>query len=193
MKQPLFILHSLNGNTEFSFRDSVTNIAQNLNYTVIYPQFAISQDSNYQNFKQVLHSFIANIDDETVFICHSISANYLIKYIAEYDFKIKAMISVGGAIELSPMEKESSGYNKQVKLNSLPTADEIEIAKKNIKDIYLYYSDNDHHSTPEMFANFINTLNAKPILCKGYGHFTLKNNVNELPNIKDLLELLKTK
>lgn len=56
MKTHLFILHSLNGSTKDSFKDSVTEIAQNLGYEVIYPIFPTSKNASYKNFKEVMNS-----------------------------------------------------------------------------------------------------------------------------------------
>lgn len=193
MKQTLFVLHSLNGNTKDSFFNYVNMIATNMSFDVIYPIFLTSEQSSYENFKNVMQQYSNNLNENTIVIAHSISANYLIKYVYEFQLKILALISVGGAIELSPKELENmESYNSIIKRKSLPNKDEIKYAKENIKNIYLYYSDNDHHSTPQMFKNFIDTLNATPVLCKGYGHFTMKHNVKDLPNIELLLKQLKT-
>lgn len=193
MKQTLFVLHSLNGNTKDSFLNYVNMIATNMSFDVIYPIFLTSEQSSYENFKNVMQQYSNNLNENTIVIAHSISANYLIKYVYEFQLKILALISVGGAIELSPKELENmESYNSIIKKKSLPNDEGIKYAKENIKNIYLYYSDNDHHSTSQMFKNFIDTLNATPILCKGYGHFTMKHNVKDLPNIELLLKQLKT-
>ncbi len=192
MKQTLFILHSLNGNTKDSFLDYVKTVAIDLSFEVIYPLFLTSEKSSYDNFREVMRQYQDEFNENTIVIAHSISANYLIKYIYEHKFKIRALISVGGAIELSPNElAKPERYNSIIKQKSLPNKYEIEYAKKYIKNIYLYFSNNDHHSTQQMFSNFINTLNATPIMCEGYGHFTMKHNVKDLPKIDILLKYLK--
>lgn len=192
MKQSLFILHSLNGNTEYSFKDSLTETASKLGFKVFYPVFETSEKSSYANFKNVMLSkYKKYIDKDTIIVAHSISANYLIKYVYEFSLSLKALISVGGAIELSSMEIKENNYNTEIKKNSLPNLKEIDYAKTHIKKILLYYSDNDHHSTQEMFENFIKTLNAEPVFCEGYGHFTKKHNVTDLPGIEDILKKLK--
>jgi len=192
MKQTLFVLHSLNGNTKDSFFNHVNIVAKNLSFNVIYPLFLTSEKSSYENFKEVMDSYQKMLNKDTVVIAHSISANYLIKYIYEYKYEICALVSVGGAIELSPKElSEPDNYNSIIKAKSLPNDNEIKYVKENVKHIYLYYSDNDHHSTSQMFENFINALDATPILCKGYGHFTMKHNVKDLPKIDMLLKQLK--
>ena len=55
MKNNLFILHSLNGNTKNSFKDSVTEIAQSLDYNVIYPIFPTSKNASYESFKNIMN------------------------------------------------------------------------------------------------------------------------------------------
>ena len=193
MKQSLFILHSLNGNTAYSFKDSLTETASNIGFKVFYPIFETSEKSNYDNFKSVMLSkYQRYINEDTVIVAHSISANYLIKFVYEFSLSLKALISVGGAIELSPTEIEENNYNTVIKRNSLPNSKEIDYAKSHIKKIFLYYSDNDHHSTQIMFDYFIKTLNAEPVFCKGYGHFTKRHNVTALPGICEILMKLKT-
>lgn len=54
MKNTLFILHSLNGNTKDSFKESVAIIANNLGYEVVYPIFPTSKDASYENFKNIM-------------------------------------------------------------------------------------------------------------------------------------------
>ena len=98
MAQSLFILHSLNGNTKDSFKDNVTEIAEGLGYEVYYPIFAVSEESSFENFKEVMQRFESDITANSVFIAHSISANYLIKYIYDKKIKIRSLISVGGGL-----------------------------------------------------------------------------------------------
>lgn len=129
----------------------------------------------------------------SVVIAHSISTNWLIKYISEFKININALISVGGALQLSPKElSNKDDYHYVIKQGSLPTSVEIDFAKNNIKNIYLYYSDNDRHSNSEMFEDFISKLNATPIFCKGYGHFSMRHNIKDLPNIEKILKEWKT-
>ena len=132
------------------------------------------------------------VTNRSVIIAHSISTNWLIKYIYEFKLEIIALISVAGALELSPTElSDKEDYHYSTKKESLPRSVEINYAKKHINQIFLYYSDNDHHATSEMFANFIYKLKATPIFCKGQGHFTARHNVKYLPNIEQILKSLK--
>ncbi len=188
----MFILHSLNGNTKESFKDSLTETASQIGFDVFYPIFEIREKSSYENFKNVMVvKYGKYLNENTVIVAHSISANYLIKYIYEFSLSLKALISVGGAIELSPTEIRENNYNTQIKKNSLPSLRELDYAKEHIEKIFLYYSNNDNHSTQEMFDNFIKTLNAEPVFCEGYGHFTKRNNVTSLPRIDKILMELK--
>ena len=191
MKQSLFILHSLNGNTKDSFKDSLTETALDIGYNVFYPVFEVREKSSYDNFKDVMLNYGKYLNENSVVVAHSISANYLIKYIYEFSLSLRALISVGGAIELSPTEIKENNYNTQIKKNSLPILKEIDYAKEHIEKIFLYFSNNDHHSTKKMFDNFINTLNAEPVFCEGYGHFTKRHDVTNLPGISDILKELK--
>ena len=191
MKQSLFILHSLNGNTKDSFKDSLTETALDIGYNVFYPVFEVREKSSYDNFKNVMLNYGKYLNENSVVVAHSISANYLIKYIYEFSLSLRALISVGGAIELSPTEIKENNYNTQIKKNSLPILKEIDYAKEHIEKIFLYFSNNDHHSTQKMFDNFIKTLNAEPVFCEGYGHFTKRHDVTNLPGISDILKELK--
>ena len=193
VKQVLFILHSLNGSTSDSFKNGVTQTAESLGYEVIYPEFAKRENSSFENFDEVMSKFLieGKINSNTIFVAHSISANYLIKFLFKHKLTICALVSVGGALILHPNELVQGGYNLRVKTASLPNFNENLYAKSNIQHIFYYYSDNDRHINSNIVNNFLTIFDAEPMFYSGLGHFSKTCNVTNLPDIDKILKKLK--
>ncbi|MDB5244941.1 MAG: hypothetical protein JWN90_46 [Parcubacteria group bacterium] len=115
MKQQIFVIHG--GNAFDTYEEYITDLKQkevsiegtrftdwkgNLqnvlgdSYEVILPRMPNSQNARYMEWKIWFEKFIPQLEEEVIFIAHSLGSIFLAKYLSEetYPKKIKATLLV---------------------------------------------------------------------------------------------------
>ena len=133
---------------------------------------------NYEDWAKVLDTIKDKINKETIFIGHSISNIFFVKYCIEHNIKIDKAIFVAG------FTNYNSGYTdfvegmlKQVGYDFFDKAmhtfypQNPEIFKKCAKSRICFYSDNDPIISQAKLKEFPRLMGAKRVCITGAGHF----------------------
>ncbi len=188
-KRNIFIIHSLNGDTIKFWGNDVKEYALNKEIDFYMPLFPIREKSSYIEFDKILSTYLEDgkLNENSIVIAHSIGNPYFIRFCREHNFIPKTYIAVApGALYEYPQTRKD--YVVKVKAQSYLKDKDFEFGKK-LKDIYLFYSDEDDKNL-EKFARFEKDFNAKSIYLKGYNHFDGYHRIYKIPELIDLLEKL---
>lgn len=193
MKNNIFILHSLNGDTLKIWGKDIYDVFINKNIIVMMPEFPIRENSRYEKFKIILEKYLeeGSLNANSIVIAHSIGNPYFIRFCKEKEFVPKAYIAVApGAIYNYPSKRND--YIVEVKKQSYLQSKELEYIKNINFDKYCLYSDEEDNNK-EKFTRFINDTNSKGIYLKGYNHFDGYHRIYKIPELIELINSLLEK
>ncbi len=183
MKTNIFIIHSLNRDTLEFWGQDVIAYFKAKHIEVFAPEFPIRAESSYEKFDTILKKYLNNgfLNENSIVVAHSIGNPYFIRFCERHKFSPKVLISVApGAVYDYPRKRNDYiiEVSKQANLKNF----ELEYAKKSIKDIILFYSDEDDGNI-EKFTRFIEDTGATPIYLKGYNHFDGYHRIYKIPEL----------
>lgn len=182
-----FIIHGSLGNPNENWFPWLTEKLIKEGKEVIIPHFPGPEDQNYDNWSKLLMYYfnLGLIDEETVFICHSIASIFICKFLVKNKIEVKALISVSGFNALLNSELDD--------INRTFLMEEKELVKVNkyIKYIYCFYSDNDPYIPRDELESFIYNIKGAKNLVKGAGHFNSVSNYKEFPEMLEAIDKME--
>ena len=107
------------------------------------PEFPCKNNAKYHEWKLIFELLMANIDDNAVYIGHSLGGNFLAKYFLESGKKAHSVHLV------SPCYGLGGGFDLPDSLETLP---------KHIKEIHLWYSKDDKVVEMVDFEQYIEAI-----------------------------------
>ena len=160
-----FVIHGsfVDSNTDWYpwIRDELIKLNQN----VIAPNFPVGLDiQNYEAWKKELDKYKDYINEDTIFIAHSIGPIFVIKYILENNIKIDSLYSVSGfngLINIKDFDKVNSTFFMNDYSNF------INYCNNRI----CYYSNNDPFVPINLLEDFSKKIDAKTVIIENGGHF----------------------
>ncbi len=161
----------------------------NLDYPSSADFFEAANIQNYNNWKKVLDQIRCKLNGDTVFVGHSISCIFFIKYCLEHNINISKAIMVAGFNNYTaPFTDfvENAGLG-DVFYQALKTfyVDDITKFKDLCDEIVCIYSDTDYIVSQECLKDFAEKLEAKTIKVKNAGHFCDGEYGTKLPQVLD--------
>lgn len=180
----VFIIHSYNGDTEYSFAPSIERLCKENRINYYFPKFPIRNEATYERWEEILNDYKDKniLNENSIIISHSLGTHFIPKYIARNNVKIDTYISVAGFINYKGREDLENIVKK-----FFPTKEEFNKCKELTKKIYSIYSDNDEMNNIKNLEDYANILSAKKILIKGAGHFNPKSNITEIKELNKIL------
>ena len=91
-----FIIHGSFGHNKENWFPWLENKLKEQGFEVFNFNYPTPQEQNFENWSKVLDSVRDKINEESIFVCHSIAPIFLIKYILSNKIKIRKLISVCG-------------------------------------------------------------------------------------------------
>ncbi|MBO4412867.1 MAG: alpha/beta hydrolase [Clostridia bacterium] len=176
----IILLHGMSCRLEDCWKEYIVNLAKELNIQFFAPACPLNEDITLKNWFEDVDKFKNSINTETVFICHSLSTNFIVKYLAKSNLKAKAIISVAGGLA----SKDRMKYLKDF----IFTKKEAQYVVDNIKHRYNIFSNNDNIWTKEEIQNYCYALQTQNIIVDGAGHFGRRSGVKEIPEIKEIIK-----
>lgn len=180
----VFVIHSYNGDTEYSFAPSIKKLCEENNIDYYFPKFPIRSEATYEKWEEILNEYKEKniLNDNSIIISHSLGTHFVPKYLARNNIKVKTYVSVAGFVNYKGREDLEI-----IMQRFLPTPEEFNKCKYLIDDIYSIYSDNDEMNSLKNLEDYANNLSAEKILIKGAGHFNPKSNVSEIRELNNIL------
>ena len=98
-----FIFHGTAGYPEENWFPWLKEKLEGKGYQVFVPQFPTPDGQSLEAWKKVLNEYKKHVDQETVFVGHSLGGIFLLKLLEEYSYKAKVGVFVGTPIGVSPI------------------------------------------------------------------------------------------
>ena len=182
-----FIIHGSIGNPNEHWFPWLTQNLIKEGKNVIVPHFPGPKDQNYENWSKLLMYYynLRLINEDTVFICHSVAAIFICKFLIKNKIEVKSLISVAGFNSL--LNNEFDEINKTFLL------EEKELLKieKYVKYIYCFYSNNDPYISRDELEKFIYTVKGAKNLINDAGHFNSKTKYKKFPQLLEAIEKME--
>ena len=178
-----FILHGMSGSVDASFGIRLKEGLTDMGYKIIQPSFTTGKDITLLSWNNEMDKIREEIDNNSIFICHSLSCLFIIKYCVENKISNKLIISVAGG--LCRESEVFKGFEHLIPF--IPTNLEIKEFGKLNNRVYNIYSDNDHIYNLTQLERYTNAICATPILLPNKGHFGSSSGVDDIPEIIEII------
>lgn len=159
--------------------------------TVLAPQFPTYEAQNYNTWCEVLNTYKDYFDRQnTIFISHSVSSAFAVKYLTQTQKHVKALVSVAGFTKLRD-NLMTEPYKKVIGtfVDNLHT----EHFEKYAENRYQFYSNNDDYIDEDELVKFGNSINAQNIYLENQGHFNEKSGNLQFEELYQLVKTLVVK
>lgn len=174
-----FIIHGSYGSPYKNWIPWLKNELSKRKKDVIVPHFPSFAYQRFDNWAKILDAYldIGCIDENTIFITHSLGGIFIIKFLLMRKIKVNKIVTVAGFnnIKYDDIDLYKSFYVDDEDLVSI--SDYCE-------DIICLYSDNDPYVGLDNAKNFALNIKGEEVLINGAGHF------NEQSGYKEFKELL---
>jgi len=193
-----FIIHGSYTNNQgnwFPWLEKMLNADGKVTFNLNYPTSENISEAvglqTYENWCKVLDTIKNELNEDTVFIGHSISCIFIIKYCLENKIKINKAIFVSGfnnyCENFTNFVKSTGISNLFYETLKTFYVDNISKFKKLCNNIVCVYSDNDPIITQERLIDFSEKLDAKTYCVSGAGHFCDGIYLKEFPEMLNIL------
>lgn len=178
-----FLIHGSYGNPYKNWFPWLKNELAKRKYECIVPSFTIGDKQNYSNWSKILKTYldIGCINENTIFITHSLGSIFIIKFLIDNKVKINKLITVAGFNNVN-FEDDINLYNTFYVDN-----DDIKKIYNYCNNIVSIYSDNDSYVKVLEAEKFANSINSNRILINNGGHFSKNDGYTEF---KDMLDYI---
>ncbi len=160
-----FIIHGTFGNNKENWFEWLENELTGRGFVVYNFNYPTPEGHNFENWSKVLNQAKANINEDSVFVCHSSAPIFLIKYCIKNNVKIGKLVSVSGANNFRVGVPEFDNINKFM------FVDDVSQFKNLCKERICFYSKNDPYIKLEDLKDFAKSLDAKEVIYDSAGHF----------------------
>jgi hypothetical protein len=161
-----FIIHGAYGNPEENWFPWLKKELEEQGHSVFVPKFPTPENQSLENWMKVLKKYEKDIDEDTIFIGHSIGSAFLLSILENISVKVKACFLISGFLN-------KLGNPKFDKINKTFIDKEFDWSKikNNCNKFYVFHSDNDPYVPLKEAENLADKLGTKITLIKGAGHF----------------------
>lgn len=162
----VFIIHGAYGNPEENWFPWLKGELEKLDYKVFVPKFPTPENQSLDSWTKVLKNYEKFIDENTIFVGHSIGVAFILRVLEKLDKKVKACFFLSGFLSLlgNPIFDNINKTFIDKKFNWRKI-------KENCNKFYIFHSDNDPYVPLKEAEIIANKLNIKVILVKNAGHF----------------------
>jgi len=179
----IFMIHGAYGNPEENWFPWLKKELEQLGHTVFVPKFPTPENQTLENWMDVFDEYIEKIDEDTIFVGHSLGPAFILSLLEKIEKPIKSAFFVANFIDLLD-NPEFDTINKTFvdkKFN-------WEKIKENCKTFYIFHSDNDPYVPLEKGKKLGEKLESEVLVIEGAGHFNKAAGYTEFPL---LLEYIK--
>jgi len=195
------IFHGSYGNPEENWTPWLKQKIEQKGYEVVVPNFpcedwdyVTKQGENYISDKQTLNNWIRvfknlnlDLDEEYIFIGHSLGPVFILHLIEKFNIKLN------GAIFVSPFLEDikSDWHFYSVNKSFYKTNFDFENIKNHISKSYVLYGDDDPYVEYKYFKDFADKIGSEMIAIKGGKHLNESAGFKEFPKLLEIaMELI---
>lgn len=178
-----FLIHGSYGNPYKNWFPWLKNELAKRKCECIVPTFPTRDKQRYEVWNKILKSYleVGCINENTIFITHSLGSIFIVKFLIENKVKVNKLITVAGFNNIT--FKDDINLYKTFYVNN----DDIEKIHNYCNEIFSIYSDNDPYVNMLDAEYFANSINSNKILINNGGHFNKNDGYTEFKDILDYI------
>lgn len=183
----IIIIHGWGGSPEKDWMPWAKSEFEKRGYDVLIPEMPDPDKPEMRAWVLRLASLLDLVDEDTVFIGHSVGCQTILRYLEGLPEgqKVGQVICVAGWFKLTGLEPEEEPIAKPW----FDTPLDFKKIRNKVDSFVAIFSDNDPYVPYEENAKtYADKLGAEIILQQGMGHFSEDFGVTELPVLLELLE-----
>ncbi|OGO89333.1 MAG: hypothetical protein A2Y24_04225 [Clostridiales bacterium GWE2_32_10] len=159
-------IHGLEGDGNENWFPWLRQKLKDKGIDVITPRFPTPEDQSLENWFKVWEGYKDIVDEDTIFVGHSLGPAFVLNVLEESDVKVKSAYLVAPFVKLLGNEYVD-GLNKTFVDKSFDWSK----IKENCNDFNIYYSNNDPYVPEEASIEVAEKENGKAQKIEGAGHF----------------------
>ena len=149
---------------------------------VLVPQMPCGEGiQNYENWKKVMDSYKHLIDENTVFVGHSLSPAFIADYVVENKLKVKKLVFAApfyGLINIPDFDAVNSPFFIR---------DDLQKVKEFAAERICFISKTDPYVPNGLSYDFADKIGAEIIMVDNAGHFNTSAGYNSFPALLEKL------
>ncbi len=183
------ILHRWSGNPESDWYPWLKKELEIKGFDVAIPLAPNTDHPMIQERLEFLDQVMEEVDENTLFICHSIGCQTLMRYLGTHNKKVGQVIFVAGWFNLQGVILDEGEDVQCIAKPWVETPINFEQVKDSYKSITVLLSSNEPYGCVEENKKvFQEKLGAKVIVLENKGHFTEDDGITQ---ISEVLQLIK--
>lgn len=181
----VFIFHGAYGSPSESWIPWLREELEKIGCKVFVPAFPTPENQSLESWLGVFKRFEDSVDENTVFVGHSLGANFILHLLERTGKRIRAAFLVAGFV--TPVVDPEGRFNR---INRTFYEKKLGWSKINggCRDFYVINSDDDPYVTLEMAEKISKPLGVTLIVMEKAGHFTKKSGYAKFPQLLDMVE-----
>lgn len=181
----IFLIHGAFGNPKENWFPWLKQKLEELDCEVITPIFPTPENQSLENWTKIFIKYENQIDENTIFIGHSLAPAFLLSMLERIDIKIRGSFFISGFLKLLGNETFDS-INKTFVIKTF----NWKKIKQNCEQCYIYHSNNDPYVPIECANELANKLEVKPNIIKNAGHFNKESGYLKFEKLFNDIKLL---
>lgn len=159
---------------------------EDMGYIIIMPNLPPQEGVRYGIWKKEFDKIQEDLKGEMIVVAHSGGNPFIIKYLKENNLDIKLYIGLAGFSDIYTTEGRKD-LDEAVK-SIVPTREEIDNFKNNVKMRYCIYSDNDHIVPLQILKKHVENVKGRGYMIPNIGHMGRKSNLQTIPKVIEIIE-----
>mgnify|MGYP000883547110 FL=1 len=183
----IFIIHGAFGNPEENWFPWLKRELEQYGHTVYIPAFPTPENQSIQSWLEVFQQYEQYIDEQTIFIGHSLGPAFILDILKRTPQPIHAAYFVAGFV--SPLNNPTFDT---LNASFVTKSFDWETIKRHCKKFSVFYSDSDPYVSPVHADELAQLLSITPINIPNAGHFNIQTGYTTFPQLlKKIKEELK--
>lgn len=190
MVKKVYLIHGWGGSPKEPLHKWIGNKCKEKGLEFTSPEMPNPEEPKIEAWIGKIKEIAKEVDEEVIFIGHSVGCQAVLRYIETLNEKIMGkIILIAPWMKLDEKTIEEEGEEvKEIARPWMETPINFDNIKKSVGDIICFFSDNDPYVPISGELFFKDKLEAKTILLKNRGHFDSSSGVKNLPEILEFLK-----
>jgi len=183
------ILHRWSGTPESDWYSWLKSELESKGFEVSVPTAPNTDHPIIEERMRFMDQVMETIDESTLFVCHSIGCQTLMRYLASHNKKVGQVIFIAGWFNLQGVILQEGEDVQLIAKPWIETPINLKQVKNSCKSIKVLLSSNEPYGcVVENKKLFEQSLNAQVIVLENKGHFTEDDGITQIPEILDFIE-----
>ena len=179
----VFLIHGWDGDPENHWFPWFKKELEKKMIKVIAPSMPNTSEPKIKEWVEHIKQVVGKLDQDTCFVGHSIGCQAIMRYLEKenYNGKVGNIVFVAGWFKLENLESENE---ERIAEPWMKLDINFERIKEKMSKLTVFISDDEPYGCVEENKSlFEKELNAKVVIMKKKGHFTIGDGVKELPEV----------